>query len=228
MESVMTARQNTDRNFGSFWKFSLPLATAPQLSRSWTTALMMLVGVFALCSCETASPTARVEQVGPTTPVVLSAGDIVRISFSAAPDYNQSQKIRPDGKLSLPQVGEVVAGGKTVGQFESQLRAVYRDLIKETDVSVSLENAVIQIYVTGSVRNPGKLTFDRPTTILQAVMEAGGPNQFGNMRNVHLIRTTNGVHRTQLVDLRPVLAGEPTHAMYVKNGDIIKVPESPF
>jgi protein involved in polysaccharide export with SLBB domain len=65
-------------------------------------------------------------------------------------------------------------------------------------------------------------------TILQAVMQAGGPNQFGKLSNIHLIRTTNGVHRTQLLDLRPALAGEPMNVMYVKNGDIIQVPQSPF
>ena len=122
----------------------------------------------------------------------------------------------------------MVAAGKTLAQFESQLKAVYQDEIKNTDVVVTLDSASIQIYVTGAVRNPGKLIFDRPMTILQAVMEAGGPNQFGNLRRVHLIRTTRGVHRTQVVDLRPALAGEPTNAMYVKNGDILQVPQSPF
>jgi len=169
-----------------------------------------------------------VDPVAATTPVVLGAGDVVRITFTAAPEYNQAQKIRSDGKISLPQVGQVVAAGKTLLHFESHLQALYRDEIKNTDVVVTLESAAIQVYVTGSVRSPGKLIFDRPMTILQTVMEAGGPNQFGNLRSVQLIRTTGGVHRTELVDLRPALAGEPTNAMYVKNGDIIKVPQSPF
>ena len=95
-----------------------------------------------LCSCETASRTARVDQVGATTPVVLGPGDVVRITFTAAPDYNQTQKIRADGKISLPQVGEVVAAGKTLAQFESQLKAVYKDQIKNTDVVVTLDSAV--------------------------------------------------------------------------------------
>jgi len=93
---------------------------------------------------------------------------------------------------------------------------------------VTVESAATQVYVTGAVRSPGKQVFDRPMTILQAIMEAGGPNQFGNVRSVRLIRTTNGVHRTQIVDLHTAMAGQPTNAMYVKNGDIIQVPQSPF
>ena len=229
MDGFMTAERRRNFTLGIFPSFASQwTARCRQFPLSRAMAALAVALFASLCSCETASPTARVDQVGATTPVVLGAGDVVRITFTNAPEYNQTQKIRSDGKISLPQVGEVTAAGKTVSQFEGQMKAVYRDLIKDTDVVVTLDSASIQIYVTGAVRNPGKLTFDHATTILQAVMEAGGPNQFGNLRNVHLIRTTNGVHRTQLVDLRPALAGEPTKAMYVKNGDIIQVPQSPF
>jgi polysaccharide export outer membrane protein len=226
MDVVMTIGQRENSFFRTVAIFASKLAAA---SRQCPLSRAVLITLFAsLCSCGGVSRDARVEQVGATTPVVLNSGDVVRITFTAAPDYNQAQKIRADGKISLPQVGEVVASGKTLAQFESYLKALYRDQIKNTDVLVTLESAAIQVYVTGAVRSPGKLIFDRPMTILQAVMEAGGPNQFGNLRSIHLIRTTNGVHRTQLVDLRPALAGEPTNVMYVKNGDIIQVPQSPF
>jgi polysaccharide export outer membrane protein len=203
------------------------LEAVDNLAEFWKTGAVLAVALAFLCSCAPL-PTGVVDQVGATTPVVLSAGDTVRISFTAAPEYNQTQKIRSDGKISLPQIGEVTAAGKTVLQFESQVRAVYSDLMKDSDVTVTVESAAIQVYVTGAVRSPGKQVFDRPMTILQAIMEAGGPNQYGNVGSVRLIRTTNGVHRTQIVDLRPAMAGQPTNAMYVKNGDIIKVPESPF
>jgi polysaccharide export outer membrane protein len=160
--------------------------------------------------------------------VILSAGDVVRISFTAAPDFNQTQKIRSDGRISLPQVGEVTAAGKTLARFQNDLKALYSEQIKNTDVVVTLDSAVTQIYLSGSVRSPGKLTFERPTTVLQAIMEAGGINQFGNLRKVHLIRTTNGVQRTQVLDLKPALLGATTKAFYVKNGDIVQVPQTAF
>ena len=92
----------------------------------------------------------------------------------------------------------------------------------------SLESAVTNVYISGSVNKPGKITFDRPTTVLQALMEAGGPNQYGNLRRVHLIRLSNGVQRTMVLDLRPTLAGQATRASYVRDGDILSVPESAF
>ena len=159
---------------------------------------------------------------------MLGPGDVIRISFTTAPEMNQAQKIRADGKVSLPAVGQVTAAGKTLAQLESELKRLYSGQITNTDVLVTLDSSQIEVYMSGAVRSPGKLVFDRPTTILQAIMQAGGPNPFGNMRSVRLIRLTNGVQRMQVLDLRPTLLGETTKAFYVKNGDIIQIPQSAF
>ncbi|MFL6414205.1 MAG: polysaccharide biosynthesis/export family protein [Bryobacteraceae bacterium] len=191
-------------------------------------ALLAILG-FILSACGGGvSRSARVEPVTATTPVVLGPGDSVRVLFTTAPDMNQAQKIRADGKISLVGIGQITAAGKTLSQLETELKRVYAPQMNNTDVLVSLDSAAIEVYVSGSVKSPGKLSFDRPTTLLQAIMQAGGPSPFGNLRSVHLIRITNGVERTQLVDLRPTLAGRTTNAFYVKNGDIIQVPQSPF
>jgi len=190
--------------------------------------LCLLSLVIALCGCQSSPRLGPVEQVGTSTPVSLGPGDVVRISFTTAPELNQAQKIRADGKISLPQVGEVKAAGKTLGQFQSELMAIYRPQLTNTDVLVTLDSGATEVYMSGSVRSPGKLVFDRPTTVLQAIMQAGGPNQFGNLGKVRLIRIANGIQRTQMLDLRPTLAGETTRAYYVKNGDIISVPQSAF
>ncbi|MGI9087620.1 MAG: polysaccharide biosynthesis/export family protein [Chthoniobacterales bacterium] len=189
---------------------------------------LILLALFALGSCQTVERGPVGEQVMPTTPVVLTSGDVVRVTFTTAPELNQSQKIRSDGKISLPQVGEVTAAGRTPMALQNELSSLFKSQLKNTDVLVSLESAAIQVYLSGSVHSPGKLQFDRPTTILQAIMEAGGPDQFGNLRKVHLIRMANGIQRTQILNLKPTLSGESTRPFYVKNGDIISVPQTAF
>ncbi|MDQ6624509.1 MAG: polysaccharide export protein [Verrucomicrobiota bacterium] len=201
---------------------------ADRLRCSAINLALTLAVVVGLTSCGGVSRSARVEAVSAFTPVVLNSGDVVRLTFTTAPEMNQTQKIRSDGKVSLPQVGQILAAGKTLSQFENEVKSRYRTQLTNTDVVVTLDSAAIEVYVSGSVKSPGKMAFDRPTTVLQAIMQAGGPNPFGNLRSVHLIRISNGVERTQLLDLRPTLAGETTHAFYVKNGDIIQVPQSPF
>src|SRR6266576_2770028 len=64
--------------------------------------------------------------------------------------------------------------------------------------------------VSGFANKPGKFSFDRPTTVFQAIMEAGGVSDYGSLRNIHLTRIINGEHRTETINLRPTIRGEPT------------------
>lgn len=182
----------------------------------------------ALAACQAPVRPPLPEQAAPPPRVTLSSGDVVKIVFSGAPELNQSQKIRADGKLSLPQIGEVSATGKTLGQFQNELVALYASLIKNTDVVVFLESGQTRVYFSGAVGRPGKIVFDRPTTLLQALTEAGGINQFGNARRVQLIRLAGGVEQTQILDLRPTLDGKTTRPFYVRDGDIVAVPMKAF
>src|SRR5437667_1489684 len=160
--------------------------------------------------------------------VILASGDVVKLTFSSAPELNQSQKIRVDGKLSLPVVGEVDAAGKTIGQLQSELIQLYKPQLKTPEVTVSLEGSVTAVTVSGAVAKPARITFERPTTIFQAIMEAGGPSPYGNLGHVRLVRTVNGVTKSQVFDLHRMLKGEDTKPFYVRDGDVIYVPQSTF
>jgi len=100
--------------------------------------------------------------------------------------------------------------------------------LQNTTVTVTLESSVTQVTVGGAVQKPGKYIFDRPTTVLQAIMEAGGTDQFGTLGKVSMIRLVNGKQYTQVLDLRPVLQGQPTKPVYVHSGDVVLVAESVF
>jgi polysaccharide biosynthesis/export protein len=194
----------------------------------------LVVGIAAalllvLCSsCQTEQGAPFPEQRTASTPVRLTPGDVIKLSFTATPDMNQTQKIRADGKVSLPLIGEVTAAGKTLADFQSELIRLYEAQLKNAEVVVTLESAVAQVVVSGAVAKPAKLLFERPTTIFQAIMEAGGLNEYGSFKNVHVIRLIGGRQHTQILDLRPTLSGQATQPFYVKDGDVIYVPPSPF
>lgn len=181
---------------------------------------------FAQTGCETESGTALAGEASVPRHVTLSSGDVVKLTFSSAPELNQSQKIRADGKLSLPLVGEVDAGGKTVGQLQSELIQLYKSQLKTPEVTVSLESSVTTVTVSGAVNKPGRLSFERPTTVLQAIMEAGGPSQFGTLRRVRLMRVVNGVYKSQTMDLHDL--SKELRPFYVRDNDVVYVPQSTF
>jgi polysaccharide biosynthesis/export protein len=182
--------------------------------------------LFAEVGCQTERGQSLSGQAEVPKHVTLASGDVVKLTFSAAPDLNQAQKIRTDGKLSLPLVGEVDAGGKTVGQLQSDLMQLYKSQLKTPEVTVSLESSVTSVTVSGAVHKPGKLAFERPTTVLQAIMEAGGPSEFGTLKRVRLMRVVNGVYKSQIMDLHDL--SKEVKPFYVRDNDMIYVPQTAF
>lgn len=192
--------------------------------------LWAIAGVFLLVlfpACETTVST-RLPQEAVAQAVTLSPGDVVRITFAGAPDLNQTQKIQADGKINLPMVGQVEATGKTVANLQQELEALYKSQLQNANVVVTLDTSLMPVVVAGAVTKPAKYFFDRPTTILQAVMEAGGANQFGTLGKVSVIRIVDGQQRTEMMDLRPILRGLAMKPVYVRAGDVIVVGESSF
>jgi len=133
-----------------------------------------------------------------------------------------------DGKLSLPLIGEVSAAGKTITGLQAELSESYKSQLKNSDVLVTLESAPTQVVISGAVVKPTKIAFEKPTTVFEAIMEAGGANAYGNLKNVRLIRTVNGVQQSQSLDLAPMLKVAATKPFYVRDGDVIYVPQSLF
>jgi protein involved in polysaccharide export with SLBB domain len=184
---------------------------------------------FAAVGCQTdANSTTLSGQAEVPKHVILAPGDVVKLTFSANPELNQSQKIRADGKLSLPLIGEVDAAQKTIVQLQSELVQLYKPQLKTPEVTVSLEGSTTTVTVSGAVAKPGRIAFERPTTVFQAIMEAGGPTAFGNLGHVRLIRTISGIQKSQVLDLHRMLKGEESRPFYVRDQDVIYVPQSTF
>jgi polysaccharide export outer membrane protein len=207
------------------------------MSRSIKIRLTLLFQTFVLSSfiawfcggCQTSVSNATLaSQAAPPARTTLAPGDVIKLTFTGAPELNQSQRIRVDGKLSLPLIGEVSASGKTITGLQGELSELYKTQLKNSDVLVTLESAPTQVVISGAVAKPTKIAFEKPTTVLEAIMEAGGANAYGNLKNVRLIRTVNGVQQSQSLDLSPTLKGEKTKPFYVRDGDVIYVPQSLF
>jgi polysaccharide export outer membrane protein len=179
------------------------------------------------CGCQTPLPPLP-NPPGPYTAVRLSPGDVIKLTFAEESDLDQTQKIRRDGKVSLPLIGEVTAAGKRVIDFQHELTRRYEDQLDNPEVLVILESGPASVIISGFANKPGKYVFDRPTTVYQAIMEAGGVSDYGSLNNIHLTRIINGVQRTESLNLRPSIRGQPIQPEYVKDGDVIYISRSLF
>ncbi len=133
-----------------------------------------------------------------------------------------------DGKISLPLIGEVTAAGKRVIDLQQELISRYEGKLDNPEVLVTLESGSANVIISGFASKPSKLAFDRPTTVYQAIMEAGGVSDYGSLSNIHLTRIINGVQVTETINLKPSIRGQPTQPKYVQDGDVIYISRSLF
>lgn len=158
--------------------------------------------------------------------LVLHEGDSVRISFPGAPNLNTVAQIRRDGRITLPSIGEFQAAGLTPGGMEKELIRLYGPQLQTKEVTVAVESSAFPVYVTGAVLRPGKIMSDRPMTVLEAIMEAGGFDYTkANLKAVRVIRNENGRTEHYTLNLKRVLQGNETEQPNLKPSDIIFVPE---
>lgn len=188
----------------------------------------LLVFTALLCGgCQTTLPPLP-NPPGPHTAVRLSPGDTIKVTYADETIPDQTQKIRRDGKVSLPLIGEVTAAGKRVINFQSELIGRYEGQLDNNEVLVTLENGTASVTVAGFANKPAVYVFDRPTTVYQVVMEAGGPSDYGSANNIHLTRIIDGEQRTETFNLKPTIHGHPTKPKYVQDGDVIYIVRSFF
>jgi polysaccharide export outer membrane protein len=158
--------------------------------------------------------------------LVLREGDDLRIAFPGAPNLDTTQRVRPDGRVTLAMVGEVVASGLTPSELEKKLLDLYSTQLLSKEVSVTVVSSTFTVYVSGAVLRPGKVIADHPLSPLEAIMEAGGFDEAkADLQSVRIVRTEDGVTKNYVVNLKAVLEGGQSNTIYLKRSDIVRVPE---
>lgn len=164
----------------------------------------------------------------PGTKVVLEPGDVLDIKFLYLPELNETLTIRPDGKVTLQLVDEVLIQGKTPSQVRDELVKLYTDKLQQTQITVivrEMPNRVV--YVSGEVTTPGVIPMPGRLTALEAIMQAGGFNmEFARMNRVMVIRHKDGKRQYFTLDLKSVLGGKKKAAkpFYLEPRDIVFIP----
>lgn len=203
------------------WIGALALVLIPLLTGCQTVPEMQQSDFEAIGTATTNAPTIKPELL------VLHEGDMVRVTFPGATALNApAQTIRRDGMISIPPLGEIKVAGLTAKEAEKAILDTYGSQLQIKEVSVTLESSNFGVYVTGKVLRPGKVTSDRPLTVLEAIMEAGGPDYTkANLKKVTVIRTENGRTEHHILNLKKVLDGQSGEQFKLKPADIVYVPE---
>ena len=156
----------------------------------------------------------------------LGPGDKLRIEVYKDSQLSQSVQVRPDGKITLPLVGDLEASTKTPIELRDAITASLKEYVTNPTVTVIVVEALAsQVYVMGEVTNPGTMQLHGPTTILQALAMAGGFKEFANTKDVKVLRPRNGNNGIETIrfNYKEVINGD-AKPFYLRSGDTVIVP----
>jgi len=195
--------------------------------------LLLLIVTGCLTACQSSSPQAARSWPGvpedATNSMQLREGDVIRITFENATNLNAIQTIPLDGFITLQLIGQTKAAGKTTVELEAALTNLYAPQIKATEIQVSRISSAATYSIGGAVLKPGKIPLDRPLTVLEAVMEAGGVDQTrAKLSEVVVLRIEKNRRVKYQVNLKRALQGMEIDLFYLKPFDIIYVPHKTF
>lgn len=153
----------------------------------------------------------------------LNIGDTVSIALSGSIEGSADFEIDRDGRIYLPQVGPVRLAGVRYRDLKDRVASVVGTKYRGFEVAVSVkELRGVRVYVTGFANNPGAYTVNSLSTLVNAVLAAGGPSAGGSFRSVKLYRNGSEVVDFDLYDL--IRRGDKSRDPLLQNEDVLFIP----
>jgi protein involved in polysaccharide export with SLBB domain len=199
------------------------------LKHIWLVLLLMAATIG--CAARE-GPVTLIPLSSPSSPgeYIVQAGDTLDIKFYYHPDHDQQNLIvRPDGKLLLPLIGDIQAVGMTPEQLAEHIAQRYSFTLREPKVAVDVKTVNTgQVYVGGEVLRPGVIKLKPKMNLIQAVFEAGGPKDEGDIERVVLLRSIgdNQFGYREINLMRIVKHEEPADDAVLAQDDLIFIPKT--
>jgi len=172
---------------------------------------------------KTPPPSQTISQAGPD--YRMGPEDQIRVSVWENAQLTLDLVVRPDGKISMPLIQDVVVEGQTAMELSKTIHERLLAFIKEPQVSVIvLQVNAPKYYVIGNVAKPGTYSLRTETSMLQALALAGGFTQFASPRSIKLIRNTAGKQEVRKVNYNKIIDDEGEGNYLLKSGDTVVVP----
>ncbi len=183
-----------------------------------TTAALALSG--ALVSATYAQETADQESYR------VQPGDVLLVSVWEEEDLEREVLVRPDGGLSFPLVGDLVAKGKSVDQLRAEIAKRIARYIPDPVVTVEARQILgNQVYVLGKVNQPGAFVMTRELDVMQALSMAGGATPFASPNDIKILRREKGQQTAIRFRYGDVERGRKLEQnIILRSGDVVVVP----
>ena len=182
-----------------------------------------LIGLLAMLA---ASPALGTDSIALSDTYLLQPGDIVQVVVWKEQDLQGDVLIRPDGGLSFPLAGDVVAAGRTVDAVRVDIEQRIRHYIPDGIVTVAVKQVNgNRIFVIGKVNRPGDFQIARPTDVVQALSLAGGMTAFADANAIRVLHRDHGRLTSIRFRYSDIEKGEHLEQnVLLQSGDTVIVP----
>lgn len=199
--------------------------------------VLILLSIFALASC--GSNNSVTQQPEPYSPpenetYKIGVGDQLQIGVWKNPELSVGVPVRPDGKISSPLAGDVVAAGRTTEELSKEMTETLSQYIRSPKVTVIVTNPqsatfLRRVRITGAVNSPKSIMYGQGITVLDLVLQAGGLTPFAVPNDAKLYRKTAAGLQSYPIYLTDILEKGLLETNYLLiPSDIITVPEGAF
>lgn len=164
----------------------------------------------------------------------IGVGDELHVQVWRNEELSARIPVRPDGKISSPLVGDIVAAGLTTQELAKAITEKLAAYVRNPEVTVIVTNPVSadflrRVRVTGAVRTPTSVSYRQGMTVLDLVLQAGGLTEFAAPGKARLYRTVEGRTKVYAVDLSAILEKGDLKTNYpLYPSDVVTIPERSF
>ena len=159
----------------------------------------------------------------------LGYGDVISVRFFYDPEFDQTVTIRPDGRITLPRLGDVLVVGMMPTQLDDLVTTNYAEIIRDPDVTIIVEEIGENVvYVLGEVNEPGGYPLNPyGTTVLGAIALAEGFKNTAKLSSVILIKLdATGMPQPERINLTKAVSGSRKDDPYLQGNEIVYVPST--
>ena len=158
---------------------------------------------------------------------VIGVQDVLAINVWREPELSRSVPVRPDGKISLPLVGDIMVSGLTPHALETRLTQELDSYLRKPQVTVIVQEVNSRKFsIIGQVEKPGTYPLATHVAILDALAMAGGFRDFAKVQKIYLLRLMpDGTRKRVLFDYKAAVNGKETYRdIEIQTGDTLVVP----
>ncbi|HET7206645.1 MAG TPA: polysaccharide biosynthesis/export family protein [Terriglobales bacterium] len=159
----------------------------------------------------------------------LHHSDVIDISFTFSPEFDQTVTVLPDGSVWLKAVGSIRLEGKTLDEVRATVRDAYKEILRDPEVSISVKDFEKPYFVAaGEVGHPGKYSLRAETTLTEAVAIAGGFSPQAKHSQVVLFRqVSNQFAEARVFNIKRLLQERNLKEdVQLRPGDLVYVPQN--